>query len=68
MGVGAAVANTSTSVGGLSRSRVPAGPRSDYQGEQQYREALKKIPDRKASKDPWASIRTTAPVDRHRAQ
>ena len=42
-GIGAAVANTPNRAGGISHSSVPAGTRSDYQGEQQYRETLKRI-------------------------
>jgi hypothetical protein len=68
MGVGAAAASRPTGVGGLSRSRVAATPRDDFHGEQQYREVLKGIPNKKASKDPWATMRTTSPPDRHRAQ
>jgi hypothetical protein len=41
----------------------------DAAAEQKYREAVKKIPDRKASNDPWRTIRqapaAAAPVDRH---
>ena len=36
--------------------------------ERDYRRTMAKIPDRKPSKDPWAGIRATTPVDRHRAE
>ena len=68
MGIGAAASSRPTGVGGLSRSRVPAGPRDDYEAEQRYREVLKGLPNKKASRDPWATIRTAPPADRHRAQ
>jgi hypothetical protein len=68
MGIGAAVANTPNRAGGLSSSRVPGGARTDYHGEQQYRETLKRIPDKKASKDPWATIRPNPAIDRHRPE
>ena len=67
-GIGAAVANTPNRPGGLSTSRVPGGTRSDAQADQHYREALKRIPDRKAPKDPWATIRTAPTADRHQPQ
>lgn len=36
--------------------------------ERDYRRAMAKIPDKKPSKDPWAGIRATTPVDRHRPE
>jgi hypothetical protein len=66
-GLGAAVR---ASPGIFTRHHGPEGTSYDYEGERQYREALKKIPDRKPqTRDPWGNIRqapTTAPVDRHR--
>ncbi|MCX7311789.1 MAG: hypothetical protein WCG92_04365 [Hyphomicrobiales bacterium] len=67
-GIGAAAASRPTGIGGISSSRVPAGPRDDYQGEQQYRKVLQAIPDRKVSNDPWRTIRSAPAADRHRAQ
>jgi hypothetical protein len=68
MGIGAAVANSPGRPGGISRSSAPAGTQSDYHGEQQYRETLKRIPDKKVSKDPWATIRPNPAIDRHRPE
>ena len=34
--------------------------------EQKYKETLRKIPNKKPSKDPWAGIRPAAVEDRHR--
>jgi hypothetical protein len=65
-GIGAAVANTPDRPGGISGSRVPVG--TDRYGEQQYHQALRRIPDRKAKKDPWAGLRTDPAIDRHRPQ
>jgi hypothetical protein len=36
--------------------------------EQDYRRTMAKIPDKKPSKDPWAGVRATTPVDRHRPE
>ena len=67
-GIGAAVANTPDRPGSISGSRVPAGTGSERHGEQQYHEALRRIPDRKVKKDPWAGLRTDPAIDRHRPQ
>jgi hypothetical protein len=59
-------------------SRSPEQAGRDTEIEEKYREAVKKIPDKKASNDPWKSVRPAAPAarpsaaaptfDRHRAQ
>ena len=67
-GIGAAVANSPNRPGSISGSRTPAGGWSDNQREQQYHETLRRIPDRKAKKDPWAGLRTDPAIDRHRPQ
>jgi hypothetical protein len=67
-GVGAAVANSPDRPGSISGSRAPAGAGSDRHGEQQYHEALRRIPDRKAKKDPWAGLRSDPAIERHRPQ
>lgn len=70
MGVGAAVSG-SRGIGALSRTRAPKGNWSEHEDERNYRETLKKIPDKKSSNDPWKNVRQqpTAPVvDRHRLQ
>ena len=51
--------------------RTPEQRELDRQIELDYRAAMKKIPDRKGSNDPWKGIRSTAspaPYDRHRPQ
>jgi hypothetical protein len=66
-GIGAAVANsTSRPIFGISRDLARERPEDDIA----YRQAVKNIPDRKPSKDPWARIRQApaASVDRHRVQ
>jgi hypothetical protein len=72
LGIGAAVRSSPGSMGGIMRSHGPEGGSwQDAEGERQYRETLKKIPNRKPSNDPWATIRqtpTASPVDRHRPQ
>ena len=42
-------------------------PLQSAQSERIYQRALKNIPDKRASKDPWASVRPARaePVDRH---
>lgn len=67
MGIGSAVAG-SRGIGIISRSRGPIG--TDYENERNYREAVKRIPDKKASNDPWKSLRQPAAssADRHRVQ
>jgi hypothetical protein len=57
-------------------SRLPEQVGRDIEIERNYREAVKRIPDKKPSNDPWKSIRaaparpaaTAATLDRHRAQ
>jgi len=41
------------------------------EGERQHRVALKNIPDRKPSNDPWRTVRSSSkapPLDRHRVE
>ena len=42
----------------------------EAESEQKYREAVKRIPDRKPSNDPWKKVRpaSTTVADRHRVQ
>jgi hypothetical protein len=67
-GIGAAVANSRSSpLLGISRDLSRERPEDDLV----YRQALKNIPDRKPSKDPWAGVRrvpASLSVDRHRVQ
>ncbi len=48
------------------RSKTPEEKEQDAIKDKAYRESLKKIPDAKASNDPWGSVReapkTAAPV------
>jgi hypothetical protein len=70
MNLGAAVSG-SRGLGVVSGSRGPAGFSADHENERNYRETLKRIPDKKASNDPWKTIRpasTASPPDRHRVQ
>ena len=70
MNIGAAVSGT-RGLGVVSGSRVPAGSWSDRESERSYRETLKRIPDKKASNDPWKTIRpasTASSADRHRVE
>jgi hypothetical protein len=67
-GIGAAVANSPDRPGSISGSRVPAGTGAERHGEQQYHETLRRIPERKAKKDPWAGLRSDPAIDRHRPQ
>jgi len=63
-GVGAAVAN-SRGLGIVSRPNVWEG----YGSERSYNETVKRIPDKKASNDPWKNVRQApAAEDRHRPQ
>ena len=39
------------------RKRTPDEIRQDSEIEQQYRERLEQIPDKKAPKDPWGNVR-----------
>jgi hypothetical protein len=48
-------------------SRTPEQAGREFEIEQNYREAVKKIPDRKGSGDPWRNIRPAA-ADRHRVE
>jgi hypothetical protein len=61
-GVGAAVAN-SRGLGIVSRPHTWQG----YGSESSYNETVKRIPDKKASNDPWKNVRQ-APPDRHRVE
>jgi hypothetical protein len=68
MGVGAAVAD-SPSLRSRSQSRTSSWRESE--NERQYKETLKRIPSRKASNDPWRTVRQGAAanaVDRHQPQ
>jgi len=70
-GLGAAVLNSPGSLGGIMRSHGPENSWPDYEAERQYRDALKRIPDRKPSNDPWKTIRQAPAAssgDRHRVQ
>lgn len=71
-GVGAAVSASSGRVRNVIRSHGPEGSASDSLEERQYRATVNRIPDRKASSDPWNSVRAkpeVSPVaDRHRLQ
>ena len=40
----------------------------DMEIERKYNETLKKIPNKKPSNDPWASVRQAPVADRHRPQ
>jgi len=40
----------------------------DMEIERQYKETLKKIPNKKPSNDPWAGVRAAPMADRHRPQ
>lgn len=52
------------------QTRTLAQIERDNEIERQYRETLRKIPDRKPSNDPWRNIRQAPAVayDRHRPQ
>lgn len=41
------------------QSKTPEEKEADAIKEKAYRESLKKIPDAKASNDPWGSVRST---------
>ena len=46
-------------------SRTPEQIEQDKQLQREYRDSLRKIPDAKASNDPWGSVRSAdAPVTR----
>jgi hypothetical protein len=61
MGIGAAVAG-SRGLGIVSRPHVWEG----YQSERNYNDTVKRIPDKKASNDPWKNVRTpSTTADRH---
>jgi hypothetical protein len=52
-------------------SRTPEQAGREFEIERNYREAVKKIPDKKGSNDPWRTIRPAAAasaVDRHRPE
>lgn len=40
-------------------SKTPEQIEQDKQLQRQYRESLRKIPDAKASNDPWGAVRST---------
>ena len=42
-------------------SKTPDEIEADQAREKAYKESLKKIPDAKASNDPWGSVRSDAP-------
>jgi hypothetical protein len=70
MNIGNAVMGSS-GLGVFSGPRGPAGSSADHENERRYRETLKRIPDRKASNDPWKTIRpasTASRPDRHRVE
>ena len=69
-GVGGEVAG-SRGIGALSRTRAPKGNWAEYENERNYRETLKRIPDKKSSNDPWKNVRQAPAVpvvDRHQPQ
>jgi hypothetical protein len=41
------------------QSKTPEEKEIDAQKEKAYRESLRKIPDAKASNDPWGTVRST---------
>ena len=43
------------------RSKTPEEKEADAVKEKAYRESLRKIPDAKASNDPWGTVRTAEP-------
>ena len=43
------------------QSKTPEEKEQDAAKEKAYRESLKKIPDAKASNDPWGGVRSDAP-------
>jgi hypothetical protein len=47
---------------------ITAADMRAQQIEQDYRRTMAEIPDKKPSKDPWAGVRATTPVDRHRPE
>lgn len=52
-------------------SRPSENALQQAEGERVHRQALKNIPDRKPSNDPWRSVRSTAKnpaLDRHRVE
>jgi hypothetical protein len=54
-----------------THSRVPEQVGREVEIERNYREAVKKIPDKKPSNDPWKTVRpaaTASAPDRHRPQ
>lgn len=69
MGVGAAVRS---SPGLFNRHAVenPWREADRAEGERQHQEALKRIPNRKTSKDPWRNMRQATPtaIDRTRPE
>ena len=55
-GVGAEVSG-SRGIGALSRTRAPKGNWAEYENERNYRETIKRIPDKQSSNDPWKNVR-----------
>jgi hypothetical protein len=60
---------------GVARSHDPEKAWREQEDEQKYRDAIKKIPERKSANDPWKGVRTestaSSPMssaDRHRIQ
>lgn len=43
-------------------SKTPEEKEADAIREKAYRESLRKIPDAKASNDPWGTVRSTEPA------
>jgi hypothetical protein len=42
-------------------SKTPEQIEADQERDRKYKDSLKKIPDAKASNDPWGSVRSDAP-------
>jgi hypothetical protein len=56
---------------GVARSHAPEDVWREQQSEHKYREALKTIPNKKPSNDPWKNVRqapASSAVDRHRVE
>jgi hypothetical protein len=69
MGIGAAVSG-SRGLGIISRPHTWEGYEAE-RSERNYRETVKRIPDKKPTNDPWKNARqapTASTEDRHRAQ
>jgi hypothetical protein len=54
---------------GVSRTRDPETARRRQEEERKYQTAVKNIPNKKPSNDPWENVRQApTEADRHRAQ